>query len=60
MKIGIDAIIKDAVKQSKLPEDKITEVSSAMVEYLNTNAKYGESIEGFLKWYIQDKGKKII
>lgn len=48
--------INDAVKASGLPEDKIEEVTSYMVTYLNTGAKYGESPEGFMRWYIQDMG----
>jgi hypothetical protein len=55
----IEKAIKDAVKQSGLPEDKIEEITSYMSTYMNTGAKYGETPEGFLKWYLRDMGGKL-
>jgi hypothetical protein len=59
-KEGIIAkFIEDAVKESGWPEEKIEEITSYMVTYLNTGAKYGETPEGFLHWYIQDMGGQL-
>ncbi len=55
----ITEAIKAAVKESGLPEDKIEEITSYMVTYLNTGAKYGESPQGFLRWYVQDMGGEL-
>ncbi|MCD7911020.1 hypothetical protein KC480_05710 [Bacillus velezensis] len=55
----ITEAIKDAVKESGLSEDKIEEITSYMVTYLNTGAKYGESPQGFLCWYIRDMGGEL-
>lgn len=57
--IGVDEIIKQAVKDSGLPEEKIEEITSMMVTYLNTGAKYGSTPEGFFKWYVKDMGGKL-
>lgn len=56
---GIDELIKEAVKESGLPEGKIEELTSSMVTYLNTGAKYGSTPQGFLKWYVKDMGGKL-
>lgn len=53
---GIEKIIRQAVKESGLPESKIEELTSMMVTYLNTGAKYGETPQGFLHWYVKDMG----
>lgn len=59
MNVGMDQIIKEYAKKSGLPEEKISDITSSMVEYLNTGAKYGESPKGFFTWYMKDKGKKL-
>lgn len=56
---GIEQIIKQAVKESGLPEEKIEEITSYMTTYINTGAKYGSTPQGFLKWYVEDMGGKI-
>ncbi|WAT23505.1 hypothetical protein O0R52_22245 (plasmid) [Bacillus halotolerans] len=55
----ITEAISQAVKESGLSEDKIEEITSYMVTYLNTGAKYGESPQGFLYWYVHDMGGEI-
>jgi hypothetical protein len=54
---AIDLAIKEAVRNSGLPEDKIEEITSYMVTYINTGSKYGSSPKGFLRWYIEQGGK---
>lgn len=55
----ITEAINLAVKESGLSEDKIEEITSYMVTYLNTGAKYGESPQGFLYWYVHDMGGEL-
>lgn len=56
---GIEHIIKKAVRESGLPEEKIEEITSLMVTYTQTGAKYGDTAKGFLHWYIHDMGGKL-
>lgn len=55
----ITKAIKEAVEASGLPEEKIEEISSYMVTYLNSGAKYGKTAKGFFMWYTKDMGGKI-
>jgi hypothetical protein len=55
----ITQAIQDAVKESGLPEEKIEEITSHMVTYLSTGAKYGQTAKGFFTWYTQDMGGKL-
>ncbi|ARC67262.1 MULTISPECIES: hypothetical protein [Bacillus subtilis group] len=55
----ITEAIKQAVQESGLPEDKIEEITSYMVTYLNTGAKYGETAKAFLYWYVHDMGGEL-
>lgn len=50
----ISLLIDKAVKESNLPKDKIAELTEGMQKYLNSGAPYGESPEGFLRYYIHD------
>ena len=52
----ITKAIEEAVKESGLPAEKVEELTSHMVTYINQGAKYGETPEGFLRWYTQDMG----
>jgi hypothetical protein len=52
-------IMADAMKESGLPADKIEEITSYMVTYINTGSKYGHTPQGFLKWYTKDQGGTI-
>ena len=49
----LNAIIKSTVKASGESEDRIEELSSYMITYINTGAQYGMSAEGFVRWYIE-------
>lgn len=55
----VTATIQEAMKASGLPEEKIEEITSYMVTYINTGEKYGPTPEGFLKWYVQDMGGEL-
>lgn len=55
----ITIAIKQAIKESGLPEEKIEEIASYMTTYLQTGAKYGSTPQGFFKWYTQDMGGKL-
>ncbi|MGV7000232.1 hypothetical protein ACWA2C_16225 [Priestia megaterium] len=52
----INKFIQDAVSESGLPEDKIEEITSYMVTYINLGSQYGSSPEGFLRWYTEQGG----
>lgn len=51
--------IEEAMKESGLPKEKIEEITSYMVTYLNTGAKYGKTAKGFFIWYTKDMGGKM-
>jgi|GEM_PF-5091941 len=59
-KEGIIAkLMEEAVQKSGWSEEKIEEITSYMVTYLNTGAKYGETPQGFLRWYVEDMGGQL-
>lgn len=53
----LDNIIEDTVKESGQVIEKIEEITSYMITYLSTGAKYGSSPEGFYRWYREQGGK---
>lgn len=53
----LDKVIEQAVKESGQSVDKVEEVTSSMIRYVNSGAKYGDSPEGFYRWYTEQGGK---
>lgn len=52
----LDIAVEIAVKESGMPQEKIEEVSSSMIAYINAGAKYGNTPEGFLRWFKEQGG----
>jgi hypothetical protein len=52
----LDIIIKQAMKESGMPEENIEQITSYMITYINTGSKYGHTPEGFFQWY-SEKGR---
>ena len=57
--LELDSMIKTAAKQSGLPEKQIEQLTSHMITYMNTGAKYGTATpEGFFRWMSEQEGNK--
>jgi hypothetical protein len=53
----LDIAVDIAVKESGKSQDEIEQVSSYMITYINTGAKYGTTPEGFYRWFTEQGGK---
>lgn len=53
----LDEIVTQIVKESGQPPEKIEQITSKMITYINTGAIYGSNPEGFFRWYTEQGGK---
>lgn len=53
----LDQYIGKAVKDSGRPVEQVEEIASFMITYVNSGAKYGNTPEGFYRWYTEQGGK---
>lgn len=53
----LNAIVQSTAAASGESEEKIQDISSQMIAYINAGAQYGMSPEGFARWYTEQGGK---
>ncbi|HDX9674152.1 TPA: hypothetical protein ROY08_001409 [Bacillus cereus] len=53
----LNAIVQSTAAASGEPVEKIQDISSQMIAYINEGAPYGMSPEGCARWYIEKGGK---
>jgi uncharacterized protein YihD (DUF1040 family) len=53
----LNQIIEQAAKESGWPKERIESLTSQMILYINTGAKYGtQSPSGFFRWLSEQEG----